>query len=81
LTEQFDRLGLSYFPAYGNFIMFDAARASQTVFDGLLRKGIISRARWSYYPTHIRITVGSKEQNEKFIAALEQVLQEVAVQV
>jgi histidinol-phosphate aminotransferase len=81
LTEQLDRLGLSYFPAYGNFIMFDAARASQTVFDGLLRKGIISRARWSYYPTHIRITVGSKEQNEKFIAALEQVLQEVAVQV
>jgi len=81
LTGQFDRLGLSYFPAYGNFVMFDAKRPSQLVFEGLLRKGIIARARWSYYPTHIRITVGSREQNEKFIAALEQVLEEVAVQV
>jgi len=81
LAEQFDRLGLSYFPAYGNFVMVDVRRPSQQVFDGLLRKGIIARARWSYYPTHIRITVGSREQNGKFIAALEQVLEEVAVQV
>ncbi|MFS0722637.1 histidinol-phosphate transaminase [Paenibacillus sp. 1P07SE] len=81
LAGEFERLGLSYFPAYGNFIMFDAQHPSQQVFDGLLRRGIIARARWSYYPTHIRITVGSQEQNEKFIAALEEVLQELAVQV
>lgn len=81
LTEQFDRLGLSYFPAYGNFVMVDVKRPSQTVFDGLLRRGIIARARWTYYPTHVRITVGSRAQNEAFIAALEQVLQEVAAQV
>ena len=81
LKEQFDRLGLPYFEPYGNFVMFDTGRPSQTVFEALLRKGIISRARWTYYPTHIRITVGSREQNEKFIQALEQVLQEVAVQV
>ncbi|RXZ76853.1 histidinol-phosphate transaminase [Paenibacillaceae bacterium] len=81
LTAQFDRLGLPYFPAYGNFIMFDAKHPSGQVFDGLLRKGIISRARWSYYPTHIRITVGSEKQNEQFIRALEEVLQELKVQV
>lgn len=81
LTGAFDRLGLPYFPAHGNFIMFDAQHPSQQVFDGLLRKGIIARARWTYYPTHIRITVGNQGQNEKFIAALEEVLQELAVQV
>ncbi|MCF2942560.1 histidinol-phosphate transaminase [Paenibacillus tarimensis] len=80
LKEQFDRLGLSYFEPYGNFVMVDVKQPSQAVFDGLLRKGIIARARWTYYPTHIRITVGSREQNEKFIQALEQVLQELAVQ-
>jgi histidinol-phosphate aminotransferase len=80
LSEQFDRLGLTYFPAYGNFVMVDTQRSSPEVFDGLLRKGIISRPRWTYYPNHIRITVGTQEQNEKFIAALEQVLQEAAVQ-
>lgn len=80
LAEQFDRLGLTYFPAYGNFVMVDVKRPSPEVFDALLRRGIISRSRWTYYPNHIRITVGTHEQNEKFIAALEQVLQEAAVQ-
>jgi histidinol-phosphate aminotransferase len=80
LAEQFDRLGLDYFPAYGNFVMVDVKRSSPEVFDSLLRKGIISRSRWTYYPNHIRITVGTQEQNEKFISALEQVLQEETVQ-
>lgn len=80
LTAQFDRLGLSYYPAYGNFIMFDAKRPSPEVFDALLRRGIISRSRWKHYPTYIRISIGTKEQNEKFIAALEDVLQEATVQ-
>lgn len=79
LCEQFDRLGLPYFPAHGNFVMFDAKRPSPEIFDALLRKGIIVRSRWTFYPTYIRVTVGTKEQNEKFIAALEQVLQESAV--
>ncbi|BBH20979.1 histidinol-phosphate aminotransferase [Paenibacillus baekrokdamisoli] len=79
LTEQFARLGLSHFEAHGNFVMVDVKLPSQQVFDGLLRRGIISRARWTYYPTHIRITVGSQAQNESFIKALEEVLSEAAV--
>jgi histidinol-phosphate aminotransferase len=81
LTEQFDRQGLSYYPAHGNFIMVDVKRPAAQVFDGLLRKGIIVRGGHLLgFPTKIRVTVGSKEQNEKFIAALESVIQEVAVQ-
>jgi len=80
LAEQFDRLGLTYFPAYGNFIMVDVKRPSPEVFDGLLHRGIISRSRWTHYPNYIRISVGTPEQNEKFIKALEQVLQEATVQ-
>ncbi|WP_337103457.1 histidinol-phosphate transaminase [Paenibacillus sp. YIM B09110] len=80
ITGELERLGLPYFPAHGNFVMFDAKRPSQEVFDALLRKGIISRPRWANYPTYVRISVGTHEQNEKFVAALEQVLQESAVQ-
>ncbi|MDQ6418219.1 histidinol-phosphate transaminase [Paenibacillus sp. LHD-117] len=79
LYEQFDRLGLTYFPAFGNFVMVDAKRPSPEMFDALLRRGIIVRARWTYYPNHIRVSVGTPEENKKFIAALEQVLQEVTV--
>ncbi|MFC5467755.1 histidinol-phosphate transaminase [Cohnella suwonensis] len=81
LNEKFAELGLDAFPAYGNFIMVDVKRPSQDVFDALLRKGIIVRGGHKKYPTHIRITVGSQEQNEKVVAALSAVLQEIAVKV
>lgn len=79
LCGQFDRLGLAYYEAHGNFVMFDAKLPSGQVFDGLLRRGIIARARWTHYPTYIRITIGNRSQNEAFIAALEAVLTEAAV--
>jgi histidinol-phosphate aminotransferase len=81
LQTEFARLGLSSFPAHGNFIMVDAQRSAELVFDGLLRKGIIVRGGHKLdFPTSIRVTVGSREQNEKFVAALELVLAETAVQ-
>jgi histidinol-phosphate aminotransferase len=81
LNEHFTRLGLHAFPAHGNFIMVDVNQPAGLVFDSLLRKGIIVRGGHMLgFPTSIRVTVGSQEQNEKFITALEQVLAEMAVQ-
>lgn len=81
LQEQFKRLGLESFPAYGNFIMVDVKLPAGAVFESLLRKGIIVRGGHQLgFPTSLRVTVGSQEQNEKFIAALEQVIAEHAVQ-
>lgn len=80
LQKEFARLGLSSFPAHGNFIMADVKRPASQVFDGLLRKGVITRAGHKMYPTYIRVTVGSPEQNDKFVHALEQVLNEIPVE-
>ena len=61
--------------------MVDVSRPAAEVFNGLLRKGIIVRGGHMLgFPTSIRVTIGSSEQNEKFIAALKQVLAEVTVQ-
>jgi histidinol-phosphate aminotransferase len=79
LQEQFDRMGLAYFPSFGNFVMVDVKRPSPEIFDALLRRGIIVRARWTYYPTYIRVSVGTQAENETFISMLEQVMQEVTV--
>ncbi|TVY11626.1 histidinol-phosphate transaminase [Paenibacillus cremeus] len=80
LQAKFDELGLPYFDAHGNFIMVDVKRSGAAVFQALLRKGIIIRHDPSWgYPTKIRVTVGSEEQNNKFLEALEQVLSEVTV--
>lgn len=82
LTEAFDRMGLNYFPAYGNFIMVDIQQPAKEAFEALLRKGMIVRGGHALgFPTSLRVTVGSKEQNDKFIEALTDVLQEFTDQV
>jgi histidinol-phosphate aminotransferase len=79
---EFDRLDLSYYPAYGNFIMVDVKRPAKEVFEGLMREGYIIRGGHALdFPTKIRVTVGSREQNEGFIRALEKVLSQVSVNV
>jgi histidinol-phosphate aminotransferase len=75
LNEQFALIGLSAFPAYGNFVMVDVGRPARDVFEGLLRQGFIVRGGHQLdFPTKLRVTVGSREQNEKFIEALQKVL-------
>lgn len=82
LQGEFARMGLHSLPAYGNFIMVDVGRPAADVFNGLLRRGFIVRGGHQLdFPTSIRITVGTQEQNEKFIKVLEEVLSEVALEV
>lgn len=81
LTERFDQMGLTYFPAHGNFVMVDTGKPAAKVFEGLLRKGVIVRGGHALgFPTGIRVTVGSQTQNEKFVAALGEVLTELGEQ-
>lgn len=68
---------LDYFPSQANFILIDFKRSGQEVFDYLLRKGFIVRSGTALgYPTSVRITVGSKEQNQEIIQALTEMLGE-----
>ncbi|RUT36073.1 histidinol-phosphate transaminase [Paenibacillus zeisoli] len=74
LTAEFDRLGLKYFPAHGNFILVNVKKSGREVFQSLLKLGIIIRAGFDKYPEYIRVSVGTPDENTKFIAALEKVL-------
>ena len=43
------------------------------VYEALLRQGVIVRPMDVYgFPEHVRVTVGTAEENERFVAALEQ---------
>lgn len=79
VQQQFARMNLDSFPAHGNFIMVDVGFSAIEVFNALLRRGIITRAGHSKYPQHIRITIGSQEENKAMIQALEEALKEVKV--
>ncbi|UCH34607.1 MAG: histidinol-phosphate transaminase [Armatimonadota bacterium] len=75
LYGEFERLGLAYVPTHANFILLNVAVDCRTVFEGLLRQGVIVRTGDIFgMPTHIRVTIGLPEQNARFIAALEKTL-------
>lgn len=63
-----EKWNLHYFPSQGNFILFDTKFPAIEVFQYLLQRGIIARAQFSY-PSYIRISVGTPEQNERFLDA------------
>lgn len=75
LYAAYRKLGLFYLPTYANFIFVDFGRDSQTVFEALQQKGIITRTIKEYgFPHALRITVGTDQQNHKLIRALKSVL-------
>jgi histidinol-phosphate aminotransferase len=75
LTEQLGRLGLTVVPSEANFVLVDLGQPGQAVFEALLRRGVIVRTLDIYgLPTHLRVTVGTPEQNERFVGELRSVL-------
>ncbi len=75
LYKEFDRMGLKYAVSEANFVLVDVGRDSQQVFGDLLNKGVIVRpGKFLGFPTCLRVTIGGESDNERFIAALEEVL-------
>jgi histidinol-phosphate aminotransferase len=65
------RLGLDWIPSRGNFIAIRVGRANE-IYRRLLRRGVIVRPVGGPYelPEHLRVTVGTAAENEKFLSAL-----------
>jgi histidinol-phosphate aminotransferase len=76
LYRELSRIGLSYTHSHANFVWVDLGRDCSAVFAELLRRGVIVRTGDIFgSPTHIRVTTGTPEQNERFVASLTEVLQ------
>jgi len=77
LQKEFIRLGLEFVPSHANFILVRVGRG-QEVFQQLLPQGVIVRPTAGYrFPEHVRVTVGTPEENRKFIQALEKVIRRI----
>lgn len=78
LEAQLAELDLPYIPSQANFICFRPPFPPDRVFERLLRLGVIIRPlSFFYMPDWMRVTVGTHAQNERFIAALRTVLEEL----
>jgi histidinol-phosphate aminotransferase len=75
LEDALDRLGLEFLPTQANFICFRTERPAVDVHEDLLKQGVIVRPLRSFGMDYwTRVTIGTPEQNERFVAALESAL-------
>jgi histidinol-phosphate aminotransferase len=69
-------LKLGFIPSHGNFITIKVGKAAE-VYKRLLRRSVIVRPIAGYgLPEHLRVTVGTAAENEKFLGALAASLKE-----
>lgn len=86
ITQGLTRLGLEYIPSYGNFVCCRIANPTQSgkkgagpMYRRLLELGVIVRPIANYgMPDYLRVSIGLKSENEKFLSALAQALGEAA---
>lgn len=75
LYEELDKMGLEYVETPTNFMMINVKRDCVKVFEQLICKGVIVRDMKAWgFDTFIRVSVGTRSENEIFIETLKKVL-------
>ncbi len=78
LSNEVEKLGCKPYPSCTNFFLIDVRGDATKLYDAMLRKGVIVRSMKPYnFPNFIRITVGTEQENTRFIGALGTSLKEV----
>jgi histidinol-phosphate aminotransferase len=73
--KEFNEMGLEYIPSHTNFVMVNVNRDDKQVFSELLRRGIIVRPGYLFdMEGWLRVSIGTMEQNERFIRELKDIL-------
>lgn len=78
LSMELARLGVKYVPTYANFIMTvwkDPAQV-QFVFQELMKNGVLVRPLQAPIDHCLRVSIGRPEENEHFVQALGEILQQ-----
>ncbi|MFH1397669.1 MAG: histidinol-phosphate transaminase [Candidatus Omnitrophota bacterium] len=75
LYKSLDKMGIGYIPSVTNFILIDTRKDCLKVFRDMLRLGVIVREMKQYkLDNFIRVTIGTKKENEEFIKVFKKVM-------
>ena len=70
------QLKLDYIPSFGNFLSFRIGNAT-AMYQRLLKRGVIVRPVANYgMPDYLRVSIGLEAENQKFLSALNDAIQE-----
>ncbi len=71
LTGGLEALGVDYLPSVANFLLVEVGDG-RTAYEALLRKGVVVRPMGGYgLATYVRVTVGTADENTRFLKAME----------
>ena len=70
-----DRNGYRYTPSASNCFMLDTKRPTKEIIEAMAARNVFIGRAWPAWPTHVRITVGTKQEMERFQAAFREVMQ------
>jgi len=73
LYDGLEKMGLTYIPSFANFVLVELGKPAREMTAALLKQGVIVRPAWGC-PTCMRVSVGTYDQNERFLSALDHVL-------
>ncbi|MFD0696083.1 histidinol-phosphate transaminase [Paenibacillus sp. GCM10027628] len=81
LYEQLRQLDISFTRSMSNFVLVELGPDAKNIYEKLMSKGIIVRygGGWDL-PGHIRISIGTPEDHEALISAMETVLKEIKLE-
>ncbi len=68
-----EKLGIAYVPSSANFVLVRVGKRAVQIRDALRGRGILVRDRSYEAPGCVRITVGTREQTRRLLAALEEI--------
>jgi histidinol-phosphate aminotransferase len=75
LYKELKKMGVPYVPSVANFILVDVGKDCVGVFKEMLKHGVIVRDMRQYgLNNFIRVTIGLKKENEKFVAVLRKII-------
>jgi len=69
VTGQLDRLGFKYLPSEANFMMVDVRNDVRPVIRAMRESGVHVGRLFPALPHHLRVTIGTPEQMQRFVAA------------
>ena len=71
LSRRLTEMGFTVIPSQANFILVDVGEDADALWERLLRRGVIIRPATGWgLAHHMRVTVGTGEQNERFLEAM-----------
>jgi histidinol-phosphate/aromatic aminotransferase/cobyric acid decarboxylase-like protein len=74
LAAWLDKRGIAFIPSEANMIMIDCKRPGAEVATAMLRHKIAIGRSWPSLPTHVRVTIGTREEMAQFKAAFAKVM-------